>query len=269
MKNNGRVESAHGILEQRVQEPLAGPSWANWLTANYEEDVGLDAEGRFGKRGEAVFLAIQGGGIMLSSPQRLHDAYTNRTPEGEPSLRQEEISQALAGTLPNGQQIKVYTPEQLLKESVGNLPQTYATVTPLKYLEGIESGAVDVNKLPKNRIFVMRAGHQTTAKDYAKTLSDAGVRKYGNRHSLSSVVADNPSGRVPLVYDIRNGGGGLSSSSGSLFYSACFVGVRQAVGAEGAAPQLGLEGTVQLLRGLVDPARIPQLMETLRNAGYR
>lgn len=231
-ENNGRVESAHGILKRRSQEDLKGPSW-NWLTPNYEEDVGLDLEGRFGNKGEAVMLAIQGGGIMLSSPQRLQEAYTNRTPKGEPSLTQEEISQVLAGVLPNGQQIMLYTPEQLSKESVKKLPETYAIVSPLKVLEGIKSGEVNVGRLPKNGLFIDRAGHPEIAEDYARTLKNAGVREYGNWHTLASVDPKNPSGRALHTRDSHYNG---LSSNYYLGNDARFVGVR-ASGAEGAAPQ--------------------------------
>ncbi|MEK6837399.1 MAG: hypothetical protein AABX69_02000 [Nanoarchaeota archaeon] len=232
-ENCGRIESAHGILERRIQEPLEGPSW-QWLTANYEEDIGLDTEGRFGKKGEAVILAIQGGGIMLSSPQRLEETYTNRTPKGEPSLTQPEITQALAGMLPDGQQLKVYTLQSLAKENPKHIPQTYAIVMPLKDLGGIKSGTVAVRKLLKILLFVMRAGHPTTAKDYAKTLRKAHVSDYGNNHSLRIADPENPSGRVLHVSNHPNNG---FVSIISRDYFAGFVGVRPVLLAEGTAAQ--------------------------------
>ena len=238
VENSGRVESAHGILERRIQESLEGPSW-QWLTANYEEDVGIDSDGMFGKKGEPVLVAIQGGGIMLASPKRLQEAYTNRTPKEEPSLRQEEISDVLAGKLPGGQQIKVYTISQLMKEDPAELPQAYAIAAPLKNIAGIKSGIVKVNKLPKNDIFMIRAGHPQTAEAYARTLRSAGVREYGNWHSLSNEAPNNPSGRVLHVGNYNNIG---LRADGDLYDDARFVGVRQAEGAEGArAAQTGLE----------------------------
>ncbi|MBI3036842.1 hypothetical protein HYY73_03785 [Candidatus Woesearchaeota archaeon] len=206
-KNNGYLASAHGILEQRVQESLDGPSWNSWLTPDYEEDIGLDAEGRFGKSGEVVLLAIQGGGIMLSSPKRLQEAYKKRTPQGEPSLRQEEISQALAGMLPNGQQIKVYTLQSLSKEDPEQLPRTYAIVAPARTLQETPSGLVAVGKLPKSGLFVMRAGHPTTAEDYDRALQRAGISEYGNEHDISFKEADgeNPSWRLLTIHGHYSG----------------------------------------------------------------
>ncbi len=237
IEKNGRIESAHGILEQRIREKLDGPSWG-LLTANYEEWAVRDAEGRFGKKAEPVFVAIQGGGMMLSSPERLQEAYTNRRHE-EPLRRQEEISQVLAGMLPGGRQMKVYTLQELAKANSEQIPQVYAIVAPLRDVAETEPGLARVCELPKIGLFIIRAGHPLTAENYAKTLGKAGLIEYRNQR-LSNLDLDKPRGNALYFGDVF-------SSTAFVAEAATFVAV--CPGAEGSAPRNGA-GTAGLLEVL-------------------
>ncbi len=225
------------VLEELVRTQTSLPRF--WITTVTEEIFGLDTEGRTGAKNKAVMLTLHGngigGGIILQSPQSLQAAYTNRTPNGEPSVQQEKITAALSGILPNGQQIKVYTWNALMKEDPAKLPQVYAIAMPLDDLGGTPSGLIKVTSLPENRIYVARAGHQETAENHAKIVKNAGVREYGNWHSVANADPENnPSGRVLHAgnnhYDGLNGYDGINDG-------ARFVGVRQLMGAGGAAPR--------------------------------
>ena len=230
--SNGHLGSGHEVLEERIRQP-DGPAW-NWLTLNSEEDTGRDADGRFGKKGELVGVVIHGGGILLNSPQRVQEVYSNKTPKGEPSLRRTEITRLLAGNLPNGQQIQVYTLQTLAREDPNKLPQIYGVVAPIQTFAETQSGRVPVDKLAKNNLFIARAGHPLTAEEYSRTLGKAGAREYGNWHPLEAAVAETPSGRVLHAGSGHNGG---LVGYGNRNDVARFVGVRQVVGAEGAAPR--------------------------------
>ncbi len=247
--NNGRIESAHGILKQRCKEPFNGPSWG-LFTANYEEDTGLDIEGRIGRKGKPVLVAIQGGGIMLSSPQRMKDAYENRTSEERPSIRQDEITHVLAGKLPNGQAIKVYTLDQLAKEYVEELPQTYAIAVPLRDIEGTPAISIPVDRLPKNKMLIITAGHPETAREYAAALKKVGIKKYSILHGFDvGPLPKQPSG---CVLSIENNEYALFSFKGLDFNPRpCFVGVRWA--GDKSAPQQGANHPLEQLIGLGTP----------------
>lgn len=227
-ETEGRIESAHGILETRIEEAkvipdLSGPAWRPWLTANSEEDAGIDTEGRFGRKGEFVGAVIHGGGIMLDSPKSLQAAFTHMTPRKEPSINQGDLSRLLAGFLPDGQQIRIYTLDQLMKDDPAELPKIYAIVAPLQEFSETRSVRVTVDELPKIKLFIARAGHPQTADNYAKALRNAGVREYGNWHEFTNTDPNTSSGHVIRV---QAGHNGLKNSDGLRDY-ARFVCVNQ------------------------------------------
>lgn len=195
IENNGRLESLHGIILERIREPR-GQAWQQTLTPNYDEAIGLDLEGRIGGKDESVFVGIQGSGIALSSAKQLQEACNNKTPEGFPSTTNREISNLLAGKLPNGQQIKVYTLPEIMKEDPKRLPAAYAIASPLKDLQDRPSGRIRVDELETDKLFIIRAGHPQTAKDYVKVLRLMGIEEHGNWHPLPNLKPENPSVHV-------------------------------------------------------------------------
>ena len=55
---------------------LKGFPHAEWYTAVSEDDIGIDAEGKFGIRGEPVVVTVHGDGI-LALPKRIERAYNS------------------------------------------------------------------------------------------------------------------------------------------------------------------------------------------------
>ena len=92
-----------------------------WYTANSEDLVGIDTDGLFGEKGQAVVVTYHGGGILTGHPQRIQKAYGEKlTPQYAGKLTNPEFAAALRGeVLPKGK-APVYKFEEFLEESASS-----------------------------------------------------------------------------------------------------------------------------------------------------
>ena len=92
-----------------------------WYTANSEDLVGIDTDGLFGEKGQAVVVTYHGGGILAGHPQRIQKAYGEKlTPQYAGKLTNPEFAAALRGeVLPKGK-APVYKFEEFLEESASS-----------------------------------------------------------------------------------------------------------------------------------------------------
>lgn len=198
LNSGGYIASCSEVLRIKAEARINNQVWNLWVTTNYEEDVGVDLEGRFGKKGELVTIATQGGGVMLSSPERLQMAYRQKTPRGESSINQREISDVLAGMLPTGEQIKVY-PYKEFATGIPDLAEPYAVVTPPETFLQTTPGTtkvVSIAKLLATPLFVVRAGGAETAEKYFDKLRQEGISSMWLSHTFANADPQNPHGTV-------------------------------------------------------------------------
>lgn len=92
-----------------------------WYTANSEDDVGIDVEGKFGENGQLVVLTIHGGGI-LSSPARIRKAYADTlTLQYAAKFTPDEFTAALRGEVAGRKRkFPVYKYKEFLEESASS-----------------------------------------------------------------------------------------------------------------------------------------------------
>lgn len=248
----GKVASMSVLLSLWDKNPEFRNSW---YTANSENLIGLDSEGRFGKKDSPVAIATHGARIL--TPDRIEQAYK----EGlnnvyAAKLTPEEIRKVLS-------EKNIYSIDDIMKGKVPN-GLSYAIVMPLETAAQSNSGYQDIDPLLGNKVFVANCGSLQSAETHIKTLKSLGKTKYGSRHRFN--VKPELQGRLLFLgYDDD---GGLNGGY-CLDYVGRFVGVHS-VSSEAANTQvlvpkeMTYQQVMRLVRPFVAKSRQKGLEEKLR-----
>lgn len=191
----------------------------NSHTAFSEEYVGIDTKGEFVNPGEPVVVVVHGGGILNSN--RIKQAYAEGlTDTGAAKLSNDEFDCLLAGILPLGEKIELYTVDDVKEGKVMNPFGRYGVV--LDFDKTGFSGRHIKDAFVNNHLVIARAG---TLKYLDKYFENIKCRDkfvgVGNLHRFHKVNPSQAQGNVLRVIENCNG---LNGST-SLGYDARFVGV--------------------------------------------
>ena len=195
------------LLHGRNMAPFSDEIWTNWYTANSEEDVVNDSQGRFGKKEKPVVVVLHGGGI-LSSPDRIDLAYkAELTNQRAAKFSDEEARAVLEGRMPDGKTVPVMAYNDFVKAT--GLPARYGVVLDFDKAKSTKSDHQKVSGLYDNPLVIARAGGVEQAKqalDRAKERFQS--EKYGNWHRFNEIDPTQVQGR--LLFLSSNDYGGLS-----------------------------------------------------------
>ncbi|MBI4448179.1 hypothetical protein HY643_04305 [Candidatus Woesearchaeota archaeon] len=111
--------------------------WRNWYTTLSEEDFGIDKKGLYGKKNEPVLVVLHGGGIL--TPNRIEQAINEGLVDSSAKYRDAEFDGLLEGKLPDGKKVKLYTLDDLKKETK-ILEHNFGVVMPYEVARASESG---------------------------------------------------------------------------------------------------------------------------------
>ncbi|MBI4447712.1 hypothetical protein HY643_01920 [Candidatus Woesearchaeota archaeon] len=132
----GFVASMPEMIAAKCLADKSHDFWQNWYTTHSEEDMGIDKKGLFGRKGEDVLVVLHGGGIL--TPDRIEKAYAEGLIYGNAKYAQEEFDGLLEGNLPDGKKVKLYTLDDLKKETK-ILERNFGVVMPYEVAQATKS----------------------------------------------------------------------------------------------------------------------------------
>ena len=202
-----------------------------WYTANSEDLVGIDADGLFGEKGQAVVVTYHGGGIFAGHPQRIQKAYDEKlTPQYAGKITTPEFAAALRGeVLPRGK-APVYKFEEFLEESVSaTFLEDYPVYGVVRSFENAKSqpsgsGQKIADLVNHTQVIVYAGGKQRAVEAMERAAKVYQDGKLGVWHpfNVESFDVTQAQGRLPFL--VINPDYGLSGYI-SLNYGGRFVGV--------------------------------------------
>ncbi len=209
---DGYIASMPQLLHGRNVASFTDEIWTNWYTANSEEDVVTDSQGRFGKKDRPVVVVLHGGGI-LGSPERIEKAYVPKlTDQRAAKFSDEEARAVLEGRMPDEKTVPVMTYNDFVKAT--GLPMRYGVVLDFDKAKSTKSDDQKVSDLYDNPLVIARAGGVKQAKqalDRAKEKFQ--TENYGNWHPFNDIDPRQAQGRLLFLsdddYDGLGGYGGL------------------------------------------------------------
>ncbi|MGE0793308.1 MAG: hypothetical protein AB7V77_03980 [Candidatus Woesearchaeota archaeon] len=189
------------LISAKIQADKSHKFWKQWYSVHTEENIGIDTQGSFYKKGEEIVLLINGGGIW--TPDRIQKAYDNGLLDGSGKISSAEWNDALKGKLANNKSLKnIYTYEEI-KKGVSNLPHQYGVVVPYKLFKDLSSGQNQKNNFMKNHIVIARNGGLENLEEYYDLASNS--NGLGCYHVYNGRSASTPQGRL-LYLDLTVSG---------------------------------------------------------------
>jgi hypothetical protein len=192
--------------------------WDKDYTTLSEENVGMDRRGIFSRAHSNVVLIVHGGGLLTAD--RLAQAYARGLNWKLAAMYQEkEFENILSGILPDGNNLEIYTVDEVKR---GNVPDPFGRYgVVIDYSVAVESaGTLPLEKFVENPLVLARAGTPEFLEDYFDKANRSG--EVNNSHSLQNIVWDN--GRLLWIKRDRMG---LCGETG-LDVKGRFVGVKEA-----------------------------------------
>jgi hypothetical protein len=184
------------LISAKVQADKSHKFWKNWYSVHTEENIGIDTQGSFYKKGEEIVFLINGGGIW--TPDRIQKAYDDKLVNGSGKINPNEWNDALKGKLADGKSLKnIYTYEEI-KKGVSNLPHQYGVVVPYKLFKDLSSGQNQKNNFMKNHIVIARNGGLENLEEYFDLASNS--NGLGCYHVYNARSASTPQGRLLFLY---------------------------------------------------------------------
>ena len=201
---NGVIASMPYLIAGKAQADKENYLWKSWFTALSEENIGVDKEGRFVESGKPVVVTVHGGGILTSD--RIQKAYDEGlTEQRAAKLTEDEFSNLLNGTLPNGENINIYTIDDVQNNNISHLFGKYAVVLDFESAKSTKSGYHQKEDFMKNPLVLARVGTPDYLEDYfekAKHSSDQDVR---NSHIFEEIDTNQQQGRLLYLGDDYDG----------------------------------------------------------------
>ena len=196
--NDGFVASMPQLLHARVNAPYDNIIWNTWFTANSEESVVKTPQGHH------VVVAVHGGGIF-ASPERFERAYRatvdpryseGLTKQYAAKISEREARNLLAGKLPDGTEIPVYSFSEF-KRGVADPPMRYAVVLDLEIARKSPNGYVSFDVLKDDPLTIIRAGGIEPLAAYLdKAKARRNTNTMGTWHPFNRIDPDEPQTRV-------------------------------------------------------------------------
>lgn len=148
--------------------------------------------------GQHVVVTVHGGGIY-SRPERLEQTFLmdqqSMTGQYAGRLSPNEVSGLLAGRLPDGAAIPVYTYEHFRAIEADGLPDRYGVVMEFNMAKASPRGYVNVSDLRDDPLFVVHAGGAKVANDYLYKVATRS-KVVGNWPPFDSIYWDEAQSRV-------------------------------------------------------------------------
>ena len=234
-EQGGFVASLPQLLRERVLNPytvhtVEGESesyrgldmvdkiWIPNLTGLSEEDVGKT------RRGSDVLVEVHGGGIVLSSPERMERAYETNPRATSVDISDLEVYDLLDGRLPDGTEIPIF-PFNEFRQGIRDLPARYGVVMDLDMAKKSLYGGWEIQSFHNDPLMIVRAGGVEEAIAYME-LARNNYDDFDNYHHLKDLDPNKPQGKwlsVDGIEDNLNSAGLLSNHV--LGASAHFVAV--------------------------------------------
>jgi hypothetical protein len=204
---DGFVASMPALLHARANARYDNIIWNTWFAANSEENVVTT------KQGNHVVVTVHGGGIF-AKPARfersLRADLSRYNPEGitgeyAVKISDLEARDVLAGRLPDGSEIPVYTFDEF-KRGIAGLPVRYGVVLDFDIARKGKSGYESFEVLKDDPNMIVRAGGVEPLAAYldkARARNDTELT--GNWHSHNRIDPQQPQAR--LLYLSGNKGG--------------------------------------------------------------
>ncbi len=212
----GIVATLPDFIAAKAKADKSHAFWQEWYTVHTEENIGIDAKGRFYRKGEPVLVIVNGGGIL--TPDRIRQAYDEGLLNHSAKYREEEFDALLEGKLLDGTGFPLYRLEEI-RAGVSGLPHQFGVVMPYQIAQATESGWHKKKAFLENPLVVARVGGLEHLETYFTKAKHADGT-VGNWHPFNGRDASSPQGRLLFV---DNAGGGLSG--GYLGNYGRFVGV--------------------------------------------
>jgi len=197
--NDGFVASMPQLLHARANASYDNIIWNTWFTANSEESVVKTPQGH------RVVVAVHGGGIF-ASPERFERAYRatvdprlnseGLTKQYAAKISEQEARDLLAGKLPDGAEIPVYSFSEF-KQGIADLPMRYAVVLDLEIAWKSKRGYETFDVLRDDPLMIIRAGGVEPLAAYLdKAKARRNTKTLGNWHPFNRIDPDEPQTRV-------------------------------------------------------------------------
>ncbi len=217
--NEGIIASMPYLIAGKAQADSESYLWQRYFDVLSEEHVGIDKNGVFVERGKPVVITLHGKGIL--TPTRIMMAYNEGLTEQRTArLTEEEFYNLLNGNIPSGEQINIYTLEDIKSNNISNPFGNYAVILDHEIAKTTNSGLHKKTDFMKNPLIFARAGTLDYLDDYFDKAKDSDG-EVGNWHRLNEIDPNQQQGRLLYLY---NDFDGLDGHDG-LDDSGRFVGV--------------------------------------------
>ena len=216
---SGMIATMPYLVAGKATAPKKNYLWKKWFSVLSEEHVVIDTQGTFVTAGNPVVITVHGRGILTYD--RIMKAYgEGLTPENAAQLTEDEAGSLLKGELPGGENIQIYTPENVQRGDIPNPFGHYAVVTDFEVAKATASGYHNKKDFMDNPLVHARVGTLEYLEPYFKKAkhTDGTVASW---HRFAEIDPAVPQGRVLCVDSTDNGLDGVDD----LYSIGRFVGV--------------------------------------------
>ena len=191
----GIVATIPELIAAKIKAEKSHEFWQKWLTAQTEENIGVDKKGRFYTKDQPVLVIVNGGGIL--TPERIKQAYTEGLINNSAKYTATEFDGLLDGKLPSGEQIHLYKFEDI-KTGVSNLPHQFGIVMPYSTAQSTNSGYHTKADFVNNPLVIARAAGSENLETYYDLAK--GSSGLGNWHPFAGRDSAQAQGRLLFLY---------------------------------------------------------------------
>ena len=214
--DDGFVASMPQLLHARVNADYDNIIWNTWFSANSEENVVTTSRGNY------VVVAVHGGGIF-ARPERFEKSLradlSRHNSEGltgqyAAKITEQEARELLAGKLPDGTEIPVYSFDEF-ERGIADLPMRYAVVLDFEVAKKGQRGYQSFDVLKEDPNMIIRAGGVGPLEAYldkAKERHDTELM--GNSHSHNWIDPEQPQARILNLGGNKGGVGSEGKDQG-------------------------------------------------------
>ena len=191
---DGFVASMPQLIHARINAPYNNILWNTWFSSYSEENVVTTPQGNH------VIVVIHGGGIY-AAPERFEKMYyastDHRSVHGytgqfAAKISEREARAVLAGRLPGGVEVPVYSFEEF-KRGIRDLPVRYGVVLDFELARQSQSGYVDFEVLKDDPNMIVRTGGVEANLAYLdKFQARHNTKRMGHWHPYNRIDPDQP-----------------------------------------------------------------------------